>query len=560
MESTQQITAEKKNVNSIFSEFWFVIPEYQRSYVWQEDNINDLLDDLWFAFLNKPENEYFLGSLVLKKTVEKKFDEYEVLDGQQRLTTFYLLLGNIRDFAVDKDLKDACREKIFQNANKFKGIPERERIKYKIRDKVEDFFKTYVIQDDGTKSAEKIEEFVNGKNVSLSNMAKAMSTIRKFLSQKSQKEIEDFAEYISIKPILIYVSTESREDAFRMFTILNNRGIPLTSADILKSMNIGVIEDKEKEKYAKTWEQIEGKFGGDFDRFLSFVRTILVKEKARVNLLEEYEDNIYKKSKLGLGMPTVDLLNKYNTNFNNVIKLDEEFEIDNDYKNLITIMLIGMPSEDWIPPLLFFYNKFGKTSLLKFLKKLEFKFSSDWVLQETPTQRIENMNSILRQIEGSSSAEEVLNGQNLFKVDTKSLQDVLESAVYGRRFARYILLKYEYLVSDNTVHLSDYTTISVEHILPQNPDHNSKWNKTFLEQEKEELTNALGNLCLISKRKNASLSNLDFIDKKAQYLNSRIDVFKGSSVFIHQQNEWTPKTIVKRQEEMLKKITAYPTT
>ena len=52
----------------IFSkEFWFVIPEYQRSYVWENDNIMELMDDLVFAYENKPDNEYFLGSLVLKK-------------------------------------------------------------------------------------------------------------------------------------------------------------------------------------------------------------------------------------------------------------------------------------------------------------------------------------------------------------------------------------------------------------------------------------------------------------------------------------------------------------
>lgn len=559
MSDKQQITAKKETMNSVFTDFWFVIPEYQRSYVWQEDNINDLLDDLWFAYENKPENEYFLGSLVLKKTAEANFQEFEVLDGQQRLTTFYLLISVLRDIAVNDKLKKACRKKIFQEENIFEGIPERERIKYKIRDKVEDFLKVFVIEDGGTNDLEKISEYTESKNVSLSNMAKAIKTIKHFFASKNSKEVEGFAAYTSLRPVFIYVSTENREDAFRMFTILNNRGIPLTSADILKSMNIGDIKDeKEREKYAKTWEQIEGKFGDDFDRFLSFVRTILVKEKARVNLLEEYEDNIYKKLRLGLGKSTIDLLSKYHGIYNNLIKLDDEFDIDNDYKNLITIMLIGLPSEDWIPPLLFFNSKFGKTHLLKFLTKLEFKFSSDWVLQETPTQRIDNMNSILKVIDESEKPEQVLENQDLFKVEITNLRYSLNGAIYARRFARYILLKYEYLMRENTVHLSDYTTISVEHILPQNPDAGSNWAKNFSTEQREEATNKLGNLCLISKRKNSSLSNLDFPEKKLRYLNSRIDVFKGSSVFIHQQSDWTPEIIESRQNEMLNKLAAYP--
>lgn len=63
-----EIVSSKVKLMDIFSkEFWFVIPEYQRSYVWENDNIMELMDDLVFAYENKPDNEYFLGSLVLKK-------------------------------------------------------------------------------------------------------------------------------------------------------------------------------------------------------------------------------------------------------------------------------------------------------------------------------------------------------------------------------------------------------------------------------------------------------------------------------------------------------------
>ncbi|MEA4825013.1 MAG: DUF262 domain-containing protein, partial [Clostridium sp.] len=92
-----KIDANKEVLQKIFSQdFWFVIPEYQRSYVWQKDNVSELLDDLIFAFENKPENEYFLGSLVLKRKDNEEFSEYEVLDGQQRLTTFFMIIAVMR--------------------------------------------------------------------------------------------------------------------------------------------------------------------------------------------------------------------------------------------------------------------------------------------------------------------------------------------------------------------------------------------------------------------------------------------------------------------------------
>ena len=93
---------------------------------------------------------------------------------------------------------------------------------------------------------------------------------------------------------MIYVSTEDLEDAFRLFTILNDRGIPLCNSDILKSTNLGELKtDAEKESNAKMWEEAEGELGDDFDRFLNHVRTILVKDMPRLSLLQEFEDKIY---------------------------------------------------------------------------------------------------------------------------------------------------------------------------------------------------------------------------------------------------------------------------
>jgi uncharacterized protein with ParB-like and HNH nuclease domain len=552
------IQSEKKDINSIFSDFWFVIPEYQRSYVWNDDNINDLLDDLWFACQNKNDNEYFLGSLVLKRTGERDFDEFEVLDGQQRLTTFFMLMAVIRDLTKNEQLKNVCKEGIHQEKVKFKGIPERVRIVYRIKDDVGDFINEFILKENGTKKPE-IKEKIGTKNISISHMAKAIDTIHKFFKDKTDdiENFENFAVFFRLKAVFIYVSTESMEDAFRMFTILNNRGIPLSNTDILKAINIGAVDGNKdnKELYAKRWESIEGDLGGDFDRFLSFIRTLLVKEKARANLVEEYEENIYKKNLLRKGRDTIELIMKYKDIYDKTITLDNNSEIDdNAYKNLVTIMDIGLSSGDWIPPLLSYYNKFRNKQLLEFIEKLEYKFSSDWILQMTPTTRIENMNNILKQIEESENPDELLQNNKLFEVNNESLKETLNGDVYGRRFARYILLKYEYLQSENTVQLSNYKTISVEHILPQNPDDSSEWKKDFSDKEREDWLHKLANLVLISGRKNSKLSNCDFQEKKKKYLEGRIDIFRGSKVFIEQKDGWDVKTLKDRQELMIQEL------
>ena len=107
-----EIVSSKVKLMEIFSEkFWFLIPEYQRSYVWEDDNIMELLDDLFFAYENKPDNEYFLGSLVLKKLENEEFPEYEVLDGQQRLTTFFIMLAVLRDLIENPKNKIKCKKR-----------------------------------------------------------------------------------------------------------------------------------------------------------------------------------------------------------------------------------------------------------------------------------------------------------------------------------------------------------------------------------------------------------------------------------------------------------------
>ena len=91
-----------------------------------------------------------------------------------------------------------------------------------------------------------------------------------------------------------------------------------------------------------------------------------------------------------------------------------------------------------------------------------------------------------------------------------SMNKTIEGNVYKKQYARYLLLKCEYLMSENTVHLSSYNYITVENVLPQNPCDDSQWKKDFSEDDRLFWTNMLDNLVLISKRKNSALSNKDF--------------------------------------------------
>ncbi len=551
------IEADKVDIKKLFSEFWYEIPLYQRQYVWDTDNINKLLEDLIYSITKKPNNEFFLGSLVLQKLPEPEFKEYTVLDGQQRLITLLLMMAVIRDITNNEKLERRSQKRICQEKDEFEGIPQRIRIVYRIRPKVEKFIEEFVVTKNGTSKEDELKKLTEDENISISHMAKAIIEITRFFKEtfKETNELSKFAIFLGAKCVFVYIAAEKEADAFKLFEILNSRGTPLTNADILKGINIeAIVGETNQKNYATQWEVIETDFGENFDRFLSFMRTILVKERARANLLEEFKDNIYDngKQKLCKGTQTIDYIQNYSDIYDKILYLSDS-SLHSKYKNLITFMTEGLPSKDWIPPLLYFYDRFKGNGLLPFLKKLEYKFVADWVLRQTPTIRIENMNNILKAIEREDSSTTILSNNELFSVDNVAFRDILNQRVYGTGYAKYILLKYEYLMSENEVQLSGFKTISIEHVLPQTPS--PEWKKDFSDDEIGYWTHRLANLVLINGRKQPKLSNLPFTEKRDRYLKDKVDVFKGSYVFIGKEDYWTPARLEIRQKEMLDELT-----
>ncbi len=410
---------------------------------------------------------------------------------------------------------------------------------------------------------EKERDFVKRDDKSIENMEKVLKVIKSFLIQK--ENVGSFAEFILNNVVFIYVATDTREDAFRLFTILNNRGVPLTNADILKAVNIGEIEkaegERKAEEYAQKWEEIQASMGEEFDHLLEFIRTILVKDKQRKNLADEFEEKIYSSGLLKKGKETIGLIEKYYQIYCKIIDfsagervIEDEIE-NNEYKNLITVTKTGFPKKlkVWIPALLYFYYKFGNEKLFDFLKKLELKVSSDWILK-AGAKIYTNIYRILRQIERANIPDEVVNSHEIFEIDLEELKRVLLKDVYGKSFCLYVLLKYEYLIRENTQYIGDYSILSVEHILPQNPPANSMWRRWFTDQEIEEYRHKLGNLVLLNRRKNASLSNLDFEEKKLKYFAAdKQSPFTGIN-WIMQKKEWRKENIEERTKAIVSKI------
>lgn len=560
-----QIDSAKIVIGEVFSRFWFRIPDYQRAYVWGKDEISELIDDVNYASEHNQDGQYFLGSMVLRKatgtTDGVSFEEYELLDGQQRLTTLMLMLACIRDRVTDEKLRGACREMLFQEENKWKKIPGRNRIVYDIRDNVGNFIDRYIKADKGSRSVD-LPGIAASKNLSLANMAAGMQTIHASFDDNSrfptEGDFDRFVGYLLNNALFIYVSTENLDDAFRLFTILNDRGIPLSNSDILKAKNLGAVtKESERSKWAEYWEEIEGEMGRDeFDRFLSLVRTIYVKDKAREGLLKEFDERIYgaKPPLLALGTESFEAVKAYKDAFDEAIQLDGlPASLGNAYRNRINVMRRGLPSTDWIPPVLAWYCKFKEQKLLELIERIDNKFSADWIIQLTPTQRISNMNEVLKVIEAAKTPAEVL-ASKAFDFDRKQLRDLLDDAIYGRRFARYVLLRLEYLLASHAAPLNLPDEISVEHILPQNPTGASQWVKDFSEEQRDAWQHRLGNLMLLSRRKNTSLGNLDFADKRVRYFEDRVESLPNSQRLLA-MGSFALTDLEARHKDLLQRLT-----
>lgn len=165
------------------------------------------------------------------------------------------------------------------------------RIIFNIRSDVRDFVNEHIKPLHGTCDSALLKDKMQAKdvNISIRNMANAMLVAHEFL-EENKSEIIGYLSYFLNKVLMIYVATEELQDAFQLFTVLNNRGVKLSSSDILKAENLKELSAADRTSWATRWEEMETYFGEDFDKFLSHIRTILVKKKQTTTLLKEFDE------------------------------------------------------------------------------------------------------------------------------------------------------------------------------------------------------------------------------------------------------------------------------
>ena len=220
----QEIKLEAKLVGDIKGHF--IIPSYQRGYRWSEDEVRRLLMDISDISKNGSKS-YCLQPIVVKRTDDK----YELIDGQQRLTTLYLIYSYMNIFSNG-----------FMKGPKFS-------LEYQTREKSGKFLQS-------------IDLSMKEENIDFWFMCQAYETISDWFKDKDTSVLTKFNEYLSDNVKIIWYEVDESEDSIALFTRLNIGKIPLSSAELVKAMFLSKnsnaeMDRRKQEEISLQWDNIE---------------------------------------------------------------------------------------------------------------------------------------------------------------------------------------------------------------------------------------------------------------------------------------------------------------
>ena len=549
-----QIHGKEFPLQDVFCEkFFFRIPRYQRPYAWKVEQAETLLDDLLGAIgdFNDSADDlefYFIGSIVVVK--EEGEPHAEVVDGQQRLTTLTILLAAIRATYKDNDAQQNITGFIYHKGNPLTRIPDHYHVT--LREKDAGFFQEMIQKDvnlEKVNSANLAELTDSQKNI-VENCRKLVGKLSGF----TNVELNTLASYILTQCFLIVVSTPTVKSAYRIFSVLNDRGLDLSHSDIFKAELIGKIEEPLQDPYSKKWEDAEDTIGRDaFKDLFAHIRMIHRKMKPKESILKEVREYVLKE------YAPKDFIDKvvvpYTTAFD-VIRT-ASYQSMNDAAEINTLLrwLLRIDNFDWIPPALLGYTQLHNTpsAWLRFLKDLERLAASLMIRRANINVRIERYAKLLNAMENGEDLYLETSPLQLPAEDIRETVGKLNSDVYNTGPRVYILRRLDAELSENkqTPELSIYT---VEHVLPQNPPENSQWLTWYPDVEVRDVwQHRLGNLALLSKRKNSQAQNFEFDRKKSLYFNSPATPFALTTQILNRP-AWTLDVLEARQKENLEKL------
>ena len=526
----------KKNIRNLLNEL-YLIPNYQRPYTWNEEQCDKLWEDIIDAFEDNPNSEYFLGTAVLIEHDSSPII-WEVVDGQQRLTTLLLLIRAL----LDHDMSNRGLFEILTVHNKRTREPEESIVRLKSEVIQEDFTLLQQVLTDPLKVEKR------NKKAKLYKNHQSLSQKITSWNQNNPNQLNPLVDFLLEHVQILCIECTDQESALIIFQTLNNRGLALNDTDILKAKLYGYFKtQEEKDKFIADWNNIEDK-EILFRIYMHILRAKNEDFKNIPQLRKYFEDAIMKKnhSKVFEDIKKIYLFRCF-----------LEAELDFWWYNTISLFpidLIAYPYHTFM----FRYAtiKDSEVILHEKDKKLLIQVIQDML--KFVYRRIlitSNVNAIKEDIFKACSLIYQKKLTNLFpefeESEKESFETSLKSLSAGDKYTKSTLALYHVLNEKQyKEHPSIYLdSCHVEHILPKSFHNYNNWS----EEDHSTYANSLGNLILFEKKVHVKADNDFLLNKQELYKNSEIsDVLE-----IAQQKKWTPKEVELRLNKIHKRLSDF---
>ncbi len=548
----------------------FVIPEYQRPYSWTEEQVTTLFEDITEFSINVGGSEkegamYFLGSIV---SYINENDECEIIDGQQRLTSLFLLLRAILyklEHSEDKSSEEAqnfIREisSCLWKAGKLTG---------KI-DRTIPLISSRVINNEGNEIffhiLETGETTYKAKDNYSKNYRLFQSLLENFCKRQSgvSNGVYDFVYALLNQVIVLPITADTQDTALTIFSTLNNRGLPLSHADIFKAKMYNPLSDVEKKVFIEKWKEIEqdtinlqlrDNITSLFTYYMPYLRAKegdknTTNPSVRTYYLDKKGERLYQGDLLE---QLTKILNIWKVIYGNYDIEGEHWDNNAQIRQALDI-LISYPNEYINYPMLVFYlahhteQDFERTFLL-FLHKLIYECIIRFVYYPS-VNAIKNYVPKLNVdiLATNHPSFETAFGAMPMPFTEEDFKQLIVRPHY--RLLSMLLKLYAYnhqqIVENDIVKCLLPANWQIEHIFPQ------KWDSHYFDisETEQELIEHIGNKVPFEQKLNIQAGNGFFSTKKEKYQNSVI----GAVRELLQYEEWTPQNIQERDQNVVNDI------
>lgn len=525
----------------------YEIPKFQRDYSWESEQWDDLWQDI--RSLNLDESEHYMGYLVLQSSDNRHF---QVIDGQQRLTTLSLLilsvlkcLQELADRGIDTAQNIKRKETLM---NSYIGYLDPVTLisknKLKLNRNNDDYYRNYLVPLQSLP--------IRKINVS----EKQMRACFQWFYERVNKEYvtgESLAGYIdSIVDKLFFtvIKVSDELNAFKVFETLNARGVKLSSSDLLKNYLFSVVDatnphKSELDEMEHLWSKVIDKLGSEkFPEFLRYYRNSLNKTVRKNDLFKAIRKDINTKGDV------FSLIRELNINADVYMAFqnpdDDLWKGKTDISNYLKELKLFNVKQP-LSLLLAAYNSLKEYDFKRILRACSIiSFRYNVIGGLNPNEQEIVYNAVALSIRKNMQFN-IGDLRNIYPEDdrfeTEFANKIFKNTPRNHRIAKYILAEIErYKYHTDIDQNSDLYTI--EHILPESPG--DAWN--YLEDEViEKCVYRLGNLTLLEKNLNKDSGTASFEVKKRVYVKSSINLTKAIT---EHYDEWTEEKISQRQARL----------